>query len=190
MRAVLDLPARRGRATSGIVRTLCRGGRAVIRAILLAGVVVVVDQISKALISRTMALHESIPLLPSLNLTYTRNPGAAFSLLADADATFRFWFFLVVSLAAVVMILGFLRQVPPGEWWTLVALGLILGGAVGNLIDRMRFGEVIDFIDVYAGAYHWPVFNVADSGITVGMVMLLGHLLFQKGAQARSASTL
>lgn len=164
-------------------------GRRIAGALGISALIVLVDQISKTMVRHTMALHESIPLLPSLNLTYTRNPGAAFSLLADADASFRFWFFLIVSLGAVVMILTFLWRMPDGERWTSVALALILGGAVGNLIDRLRFGEVIDFIDVYAGPYHWPVFNVADSGITVGMVMLLGHLLWSKRVDARPAST-
>lgn len=164
-------------------------GRRIVGALGISTLLVLADQISKTMVRQTMALHESIALLPSLNLTYTRNPGAAFSLLADADASFRFWFFLIVSLGAVVMILTFLWRVPDGERWTSVALALILGGAVGNLIDRLRFGEVIDFIDVYAGPYHWPVFNVADSGITVGMVMLLGHLLWSKRVDASPAST-
>ena len=120
-----------------------------LRATAISGLLVATDQVTKALVQHTMALHDSIPLLPSLNLTYTRNPGAAFSLFAEADATFRFWFFTLISVAALAMIVAFLRRVAHGDWWTLTALALILGGAIGNLIDRVRFGEVIDFIDVY-----------------------------------------
>ena len=155
---------------------------------LISGVLVIADQVTKAVVHRAMTLHESIPVVPSVNLTYTRNPGAAFSLLADADPTFRGWFFLVVSIVALTLITVFLRRVERGDWWTLIGLSLILGGAVGNLIDRIRHGEVIDFIDLYLGRYHWPVFNLADSGITIGMVMLLGHALLQRRPEVRQAA--
>lgn len=144
----------------------------------------VADQVAKTAITGTMALHDSIPVIPFFSLTYTRNPGAAFSLFAQTDVTFRLWFFTVISIVAVVMVVSFIRRVPAGDWWTLTALSLILGGAIGNMIDRIRFGEVIDFIDVYVGAYHWPIFNVADSGITIGMVILLGRMLFDKRGTA------
>jgi signal peptidase II len=157
-------------------------------AALISGVLVIADQVTKAVVHRAMTLHESIPVVPSVNLTYTRNPGAAFSLLADADPTFRGWFFLVVSVVALTLITVFLRRVERGDWWTLIGLSLILGGAVGNLIDRIRHGEVIDFIDLYLGRYHWPVFNLADSGITIGMVMLLGHALLQRRPEVRQAA--
>jgi signal peptidase II len=146
----------------------------------IAALIVIADQTTKSVVQRAMTLHESIPVMPSVSLTYTRNPGAAFSLLADAHPTFRAWFFLLVSVVALVLIGMFLRRVERGDWWSVTSLSLILGGAIGNLIDRIRYGEVIDFIDLYVGPYHWPVFNVADSGITVGMVMLLGHALFHR----------
>ena len=151
----------------------------------IAALIVIADQATKSVVQRAMTLHESIPIIPSVNLTYTRNPGAAFSLFADAHPTFRTWFFLVVSVVALVLITIFLRRVERGDWWSVASLSLILGGAIGNLIDRIRYGEVIDFIDLYVGQYHWPVFNVADSGITVGMVMLLGHALFHRQPDAR-----
>jgi signal peptidase II len=154
----------------------------------ISGALLIADQLSKALVLRSMRLHESIALLPSLNLTYTRNPGAAFSLFADTNGTFRFWFFTLVSIAAMALVITFLRRVAPGDWWSLTALSLILGGALGNVVDRVRFGEVIDFIDVYVGPYHWPVFNFADSGITIGMVMLLGHLVFHRDTDPRPAA--
>lgn len=159
-----------------------------VAAAMISGALIIADQITKAAVDRLMTLHQSIPIVPSVNLTYTRNPGAAFSLLADADPTFRGWFFLVVSAVALTVITAFLRRVERGDWWTLTALSLILGGAVGNLIDRIRHGEVIDFLDVYVGRYHWPIFNLADSGITVGMVILLGHALLQRRPDVRQAA--
>lgn len=157
-------------------------------AAMISGLLVVADQITKALVQRSMTLHESIPIVPSVSLTYTRNPGAAFSLLADADPAFRRWFFLLISAVALTLVTMFLRRVERGDWWTLSALSLIMGGAVGNLLDRLRHGEVIDFIDLYIGRYHWPVFNVADSGITVGMLMLLGQVLLQRRPDIRQAA--
>jgi signal peptidase II len=157
-------------------------------ATIIAAILVVADQASKVVIQRIMMLHETIPIMPSVSLTYTRNPGAAFSLLADAHPTFRAWFFLVVSVVALILIAVFLRRVERGDWWSLAALSLILGGAIGNLLDRVRYGEVVDFIDLYLGQYHWPVFNVADSGITVGMLMLLGHALLHRQPDVRPAA--
>ncbi len=154
----------------------------------ISGILVATDQATKALVQGFMTLYDSIPIVPSVNLTYTRNPGAAFSLLADANPTFRGWFFLAVSVVALTLVTLFLRRVDHGDWWTLTALSLILGGAVGNLIDRARLGEVVDFIDLYIGRYHWPVFNVADSGITIGMLMLLGHALLQRRPDVRPAA--
>lgn len=159
-----------------------------ITAATISGALVAADQATKALVQRSMTLHDSIPIGPSVNLTYTRNPGAAFSLLADADPTFRGWFFLVVSAVALTLVTLFLRRVERGDWWTLSALSLILGGAIGNLIDRVRLGEVIDFIDLYVGRYHWPVFNLADSGITIGMLILLGHALLEHRPRVRPAA--
>lgn len=154
----------------------------------ISGLLVAADQATKTLVQGSMTLHESIPIVPSVSLTYTRNPGAAFSLLADADPAFRRWFFLLISAVALTLVTMFLRRVERGDWWTLSALSLILGGAVGNLLDRVRYGEVIDFIDLYIGRYHWPVFNVADSGITIGMVMLLGQVLLQRRPDVRQAA--
>ncbi len=174
--------------SSGIPSASSRPWRPGFAAATISGVLVAADQATKAVVQRSMTLHDSIPIVPSVNLTYTRNPGAAFSLLADADPTFRGWFFLAVSVVALTLVTMFLRRVERGDWWTLSALSLILGGAVGNLIDRLRLGEVVDFIDLYVGRYHWPVFNVADSGITVGMLLLLGHALLQRRPDVRPAA--
>ena len=135
------------------------------------------DQFSKWQISSTMSLHASYPVIDGFfNITYVRNPGAAFGFLANAPSFFRSGFLIAVSAAAIVMILYYLAQNKTGGVLLTVALSLITGGAAGNLIDRVRFGEVADFLDVYIGSYHWPAFNVADSAISVGAVLLILEL--------------
>lgn len=136
--------------------------------------VIVLDQWTKALVLERMTLHESIPVIDGFfSLTYVRNTGAAFGILAGKmSASLRVPFFLVVSGLAVLLLVWFLRQVPADRSGVIAACGGVLGGAVGNMIDRFRLGEVIDFLDVYVGAYHWPTFNVADSAITVGVILL------------------
>jgi signal peptidase II len=104
---------------------------------------------------------------------YTENPGAAWSILAKADPKFRVLFLTVVSFAAIIFIIGFVRKLPASEKMVLIALSLIMGGAIGNLIDRIRLGYVIDFIEWYAGSLHWPTFNVADSAISSGIALLV-----------------
>ena len=132
------------------------------------------DFITKAYISSTMFLHESFVVIGGfLNITHVRNPGAAFSFLADAPPVFRFVFFVTVTVLAIILVLTYITRSKIEEPFMTFALSLILSGAVGNLIDRVRFGEVIDFIDVYIGSHHWPAFNVADSAISVGAVILL-----------------
>jgi signal peptidase II len=144
----------------------------------LAGVAVLVDQISKWYIRQRFALYESLSVIDScFQITYTRNAGGAFGLLNQGAHAWRLPFFLLASCVAIVVLLIFVRRVQRGQWWPLVALGSILGGALGNMIDRMVSGEVTDFLDVYWRDYHWPTFNVADSCITVGMVILLVYSL-------------
>jgi signal peptidase II len=137
-------------------------------------VMTLLDFITKATISSTMFLHESFVVIGGfLNITYVRNPGAAFSFLADAPPVFRFVFFVTVTVLAIILVLTYIIRSKIEEPFMTFALSLILSGAVGNLIDRVRIGEVIDFIDVYVGSHHWPAFNVADSAISVGAVILL-----------------
>jgi signal peptidase II len=137
-------------------------------------VMTLLDFITKAYISSTMFLHESFVVIGGfLNITYVRNPGAAFSFLADAPPVFRFVFFVTVTALAIILVLTYIARSKIDEPFMTFALSMILSGAVGNLIDRVRFGEVIDFIDVYIGSHHWPAFNVADSTISVGAVILL-----------------
>ena len=142
---------------------------------ILLGVTVVsliLDQWTKWLVDTKMALHESIPLIDNfLALTYVRNKGAAFGIFADS--TFRIPFFISVSVVAVFGIAWFFRKVADEQRLLQWALALIFSGAIGNLIDRIRFGEVVDFVDAHWYQYHWPAFNVADSAISIGVTLLL-----------------
>jgi signal peptidase II len=144
----------------------------------ITGLVVLLDQLTKGWIIATMRLHDAYPVIDGFfNIVYVRNPGAAFGFLAGASPLFRSVFFLAVTLAAILLILHYLRQTKIEEIFLVLALALILAGAVGNLIDRIRFGEVIDFLDVYIGAHHWPAFNIADASITTGASVLVMFLL-------------
>jgi signal peptidase II len=143
------------------------------QALFVALVVVALDQVTKAIVLRTMTLHETIPVLPGFSLTYVRNPGAAFSLLSGAPAGVRIPFFLAVTLVAVWALMSYIRAAPAHRQHLVWALGAILGGAVGNLICRVRYGEVIDFFHLHYGQWSWPMFNVADSAITVGVAIVL-----------------
>lgn len=143
-----------------------------------AGLVVIFDQIAKYIVDSRMPLHSSIPVIDGFfSLTYIRNPGAAFGFLATAPPAFRAVFFIAVTVAAVLLIVYYVRRYGSEEPQFLFPLSLIMGGAVGNLIDRVRFGDVIDFLDVYIGAHHWPAFNVADSAISIGAILLLYEML-------------
>lgn len=140
--------------------------------------VTLLDQATKACIISTMRLYDSFVVIEGFfNITHVRNPGAAFGFLAAAPPMFRYIFFIVVTVAAILLILHYLRISRIEETSLVSALALILAGAVGNLIDRVRFGEVVDFLDVYIVSYHWPAFNVADSAITVGATILIVVLL-------------
>lgn len=139
--------------------------------------VLLLDQATKYLADSTMALHEPIALIPGLALTKAYNLGAAFSFLGDASGWQR-WLFSGLALVVSGILLAWLRRLPAAEWRTALALALILGGAIGNLIDRMLYGHVIDFIDVYYRTWHWPTFNIADSAISVGAALLVLDALF------------
>ncbi len=134
--------------------------------------VLVLDQASKVAINVSMRLYESIAVLPFFNLTYVHNTGAAFSFLSDAGGWQR-WLFagLAVIISAVLTI--WLARLQKHETLLAIALSLVLGGAVGNLIDRLAYGYVIDFLDVYYNHWHWPAFNIADSAIFIGVVLML-----------------
>ena len=147
-------------------------------------IVVAFDQATKLHIDYHFDLHESLPVIPGLfSLTYIRNQGAAFGILAESSI--RIPFFICVSLLAMLAILWFLRTRQNSQRLGNVGLSLVFAGALGNLIDRIRLGEVIDFIDVYWRQHHWPAFNIADSAITVGVVLLL----FETWAEEKARKT-
>ncbi len=158
------------------------------QALFVALVVVALDQITKAIVLRTMTLHETIPVLPGFSLTYVRNPGAAFSLLSGAPAGVRIPFFLGVTLLAGWALVAQLRATPTHRQHLIWGLGGILGGAMGNLICRIRYGEVIDFFHLHYGQWSWPMFNVADSAITVGVAIVLLESFFGDDAPAPTPS--
>ena len=144
--------------------------------------IVILDQLTKAIVDRTMALYQSIPIVDGwFNLTYVRNTGAAFGIFAGNAEIFRRPFLILVSILASGFIITLLRRLADRERGLIAALTFILGGAVGNLIDRVFYGEVIDFLDVYWRNYHWPAFNVADSFITIGVAIALFSLYKHKG---------
>ncbi len=139
---------------------------------LTVGITLLLDQLSKIYIDRNFEISQSRRVISNFfHITYVRNPGAAFGMLADS--AIRVPFFIGISLLASLGILWYIRRVPAEKYWLHLALGLILGGALGNLIDRIRLGEVIDFIDVHWYNYHWPAFNIADSAICVGVGIML-----------------
>lgn len=143
--------------------------------------IIVIDQVTKLYIMQTMRLHESIVVIPNLfSITYIRNPGAAFGILSTSSGSFRFIFFGLTSLFALGLLGTILVRMPKHDWMGQISVVAILGGAIGNLLDRLRYGEVIDFLDFYIEAYHWPAFNVADSAITVGVIFLILHFTFEK----------
>lgn len=149
--------------------------------VFISGGIVVLDQITKIIVEKRFALYESVVVFEGFfSLTYILNPGAAFGFLADQNATFRMVFFLSVSVIALVLLGIFFRDTPTEDTMGLTAISLLFGGAIGNGIDRIRLGEVIDFLDFYINQHHWPAFNVADSAITIGISLLMFHLFLHK----------
>ncbi len=140
--------------------------------LLLALLLVVADQLTKLWALSVFEPYEVLPVLPVFNLTLVFNPGAAFSFLSDAGGWQRTFFIVLSSLISIGLVVWLMR-LRSGERLTGIALGMILGGALGNLIDRVRLGKVVDFLDFYWREWHWPAFNVADSAITVGVVIML-----------------
>jgi len=140
----------------------------------LSGVVLVLDQATKWFMASWLSLYETVAVVPFFNLTMAHNTGAAFSFLANAGGWQR-WFFVVLTLVISTVLLVWLKRLPTTAKLEAISLSLILGGAIGNLIDRVNLGYVIDFLDFYNyfGQYHFPAFNVADSAICVGAVLLI-----------------
>jgi signal peptidase II len=138
----------------------------------LSFLIILLDQWSKLSVTSTMKLYESIQIMSFFNLTYVQNEGAAFSFLSDAGGWQR-WLFSGLALMISLMIVVWLLRLKKQEFILALALSLVLGGAVGNLIDRVAYGYVIDFLDVYYNNWHWPAFNVADSAICMGVFLML-----------------
>jgi signal peptidase II len=137
----------------------------------LAALVLLADQATKWLVLQTMPLGEVIPITGFFNLVHVRNPGAAFSFLADAGGWQR-WLFTLFALGVSALLIFMMRRAPEQRLFCFAA-ALVIGGAIGNLIDRLVFGEVIDFLDFHWQGWHWPAFNIADSGITVGAFLII-----------------
>jgi signal peptidase II len=152
-----------------------------VRFVSVSVLVVIADQLSKYWVMVKIQPRVSIDIIPGFfSLTHVRNPGGAFGFLAQNSAPWRHWLFLGAAVVALVMILYFHHQTPRSHPYLALGLSLIFGGAIGNLIDRVRFGEVVDFLDFYILNHHWPTFNVADSGVTVGVIIFLAHIVFKK----------
>jgi signal peptidase II len=153
--------------------------------------IVALDQATKFAVDRFLSLHESRSLVPGvLSFTYVRNRGAAFGILSEAALPHQTLFFSLVSFLALAGIVAYALWLPAHERLSQVALGLVMGGAVGNLLDRARHGYVVDFVDVFWGTHHWPAFNVADSAITTGVALVvLDMLVSQPGEQSVTVRT-
>jgi len=146
-----------------------------------AAVIVLLDQITKAAIVKNLFIHESRPVIDGfLNLVYVMNPGAAFGFLAGASETFRHLFFIGITVLVIALIIYYVVKSKSQNMLYVISLTLIFAGAVGNLIDRIRFGAVVDFLDFYIKTWHWPAFNVADSSITIGAVLMIWGMITQR----------
>lgn len=156
--------------------------------LVLAAGVLILDQLVKWIMTAQLAPRGTVAVLPGLfNLTYVRNTGAVFGLFRSLPDPWRGLLLTLVPLAAVLFVIVMALRTSPERWWPLAALGLILGGAIGNLVDRIRFGSVVDFLDVYVGEYHWPAFNLADSAICVGVGLLILDILRSPAADGDAA---
>jgi signal peptidase II len=145
--------------------------------------VTVVDQITKMLVRSNLPLFKRIPLLPFLDITHLRNPGAAFGMLNNLSENVRMPLFVLILAVAFIAILFFIKKAEDNDTLLISSLSLILGGAIGNSLDRFRLGYVTDFIDFYwfgNPQYNWPPFNVADAAITIGVVLILFETFFLK----------
>ena len=141
--------------------------------------IVTMDQISKYIVQKSIELHGSIPVISGFfNLVHTRNRGMAFGILNRPGSDLGYYAMVTATLVAVILLLFWFSRLKQKERILAPGFSLILGGAIGNLIDRIRLREVVDFLDFYAGSYHWPAFNLADSAITVGTFWVILSLLF------------
>nr|WP_299982873.1 signal peptidase II [Desulfobacula sp.] len=152
-----------------------------LRLILVSGCVIFADQITKYIIKTNLALYDNIIVIEKFfNITHILNPGGAFGFFASQSPEIRKFIFLFMSSVIALFVLWFYKRCAADFIFLSYGLALIFGGAIGNLIDRFRYGKVVDFLDFYMGSVHWPAFNVADSAISVGMGILIYHIVFNK----------
>ncbi len=152
-----------------------------IKLILITSLIVVIDQLTKAWVQQKIPLYGSIDVVQGFfSLTNIMNPGGAFGFLANQSPGIRHGVFIFVSFIAIALILYFYIKTPKEYSFLSFSFMLIFGGAIGNMIDRLRFGAVIDFLDVYVKNWHWPAFNAADSAISIGMTIIVFHLILNK----------
>jgi len=152
-----------------------------IKLVIISALIVILDQLTKLFIIKYLPLHHTVPVITGIfNITHVQNPGGAFGILAGLSPGMRTVIFLFISSLAVGLIFYFYMKTPRTHSWLAAGFALIFGGAIGNLIDRIRFGVVIDFLDFYIRKYHWPAFNIADSAISAGIAIFVFHLLFKK----------
>jgi len=147
-------------------------------------VVVILDQISKTVITATLRVHESVPVIEGyFHLVHVRNRGMAFGIMNRSHPDAAFYLLVAMSCLAIGLLIFWFFRLKDGDNRLTLGLSLILGGAIGNLIDRLRFREVVDFLDVFWRSYHWPAFNVADAAITVGTFLVAIYLVFKPGSE-------
>ena len=155
---------------------------------LIAFLVIVLDRFSKWLVAGRITLHDSITVFPGFfRLTHVQNPGAAFGLFAESSSEWKVALLVLFSILALVVVSVLLWKNSHSMTTTGVGLSLILGGAVGNLWDRLLTGRVVDFFDFYLGSYHWPAFNIADSAIVIGALLLVAEILFARSPAEQKA---
>ncbi len=148
------------------------------------------DLYTKALIQDNFLLYHPVPVIEGfLNITYVENPGAAFGIMADMDPMIRAIFFGVVSVLAITIVLYIYFRHPENSNLIRNASAMILGGAIGNMIDRVRYGKVVDFVDIYWGEYHWPAFNIADMAISIGVGLFLLDMIMDKKKTGNASQT-
>ena len=170
------LPRRGQRAR----RRLSRGGDVLRSGLGVALIIVALDQLTKAIVLGAFETGQAVAVTPFFNLVLVWNRGVSFGML-DSGGAFAPWLLSGLALAVVIGLVAWLRRAD--QWLTALGLGLVIGGALGNVIDRIRFGAVVDFLDFHLAGYHWPAFNVADAGICVGAALMIADGLLTRQSQ-------
>jgi signal peptidase II len=164
-----------------VAKTMIKAKKRYVTFLIVGAGIILVDQVTKGLVIGRFSLCETLEVIPGFfNLTYVRNTGGAFGVLAGEASWYRTGLFFAISCVALGIIFYLYTRIPPGKPWLDAALAITFGGALGNLIDRLRLGEVVDFLDFHIGTLHWPAFNVADSAISVGVGIFCFYFVFKK----------